>query len=215
MTGKSRRIFLIGSNMLQLELMSTFIADNTGTNCAVFPCLDEIRHCVGSNSLVMIDCTTWNNDFKSVVESVPANNHEEKNFLVLINVQPGMGIESEALHHGICGFLYVKDDAATLLKMIHAVFNSELWVSRNIMNSYFHGKHANTHYNGISFGLTPREIKILKAISHGCSNSKIADDFCISPHTVKTHIYHIFKKINVSSRLQAAHWSAQNNIFQS
>ncbi|MDX2479891.1 MAG: helix-turn-helix transcriptional regulator [Desulfuromusa sp.] len=33
---------------------------------------------------------------------------------------------------------------------------------------------------------------------------------CISMHTVKTHIYNIFRKIGVPSRTQAALWAAKN-----
>jgi DNA-binding NarL/FixJ family response regulator len=39
-----------------------------------------------------------------------------------------MGIETEALSHGVRGFLYEKDNADTLLKMINAVFSSEIWL---------------------------------------------------------------------------------------
>lgn len=59
-------------------------------------------------------------------------------------------------------------------------------------------------------GLTRREMEILDLIADGYSNQQIADALFISPHTVKTHLHNIFKKINVKRRLQAALWAAQN-----
>ena len=58
--------------------------------------------------------------------------------------------------------------------------------------------------------LTPREIEILGMIALGASNTEIAEKLFISPNTVKTHIYNLFKKINVTNRLQAAFWAAKN-----
>ena len=54
------------------------------------------------------------------------------------------------------------------------------------------------------FLLTKREIEILGYISDGYRNDQIADMAFISLGTVKTHIHHIFKKLNVQSRTQAA-----------
>jgi|GEM_PF-4210763 len=59
-------------------------------------------------------------------------------------------------------------------------------------------------------GLTRREVEILDLISNGYANQQIADELFISPHTVKTHLHNIFKKIKVKRRLQAALWAAQN-----
>jgi LuxR family transcriptional regulator of csgAB operon len=33
---------------------------------------------------------------------------------------------------------------------------------------------------------------------------------CLSIHTIKTHIYHIYKKIDVENRTQAVRWASQN-----
>jgi DNA-binding CsgD family transcriptional regulator len=59
-------------------------------------------------------------------------------------------------------------------------------------------------------GLTPREVEILAMVAVGAKNEEIAEKLYISPHTVKTHIYNIFKKIDVPNRLQAALWAASN-----
>ncbi len=58
--------------------------------------------------------------------------------------------------------------------------------------------------------LTPRQIEILALVAVGATNEQIADKLCISPQTVKSHLYNIFKKINVPNRVQAALWAAKN-----
>ena len=58
--------------------------------------------------------------------------------------------------------------------------------------------------------LTRREIEILSMLAVGATNEEIAEALFISPNTVKTHIYNIFKKIHVPNRLQAALWAAKN-----
>ena len=60
--------------------------------------------------------------------------------------------------------------------------------------------------------LTKREIDVLRLISEGCSNKKISDELSISERTVKNHISHIFRKIDVEDRTQAAVFAIRNKI---
>ena len=60
--------------------------------------------------------------------------------------------------------------------------------------------------------LTKREIDVLRLISEGCSNKKISDGLSISERTVKNHISHIFRKIDVEDRTQAAVFAIRNKI---
>lgn len=50
------------------------------------------------------------------------------------------------------------------------------------------------------YGLTNRELDILRLIYRGMSNNEIAEELFISKSTVKSHIYNIFRKANVKSR---------------
>jgi PAS domain S-box-containing protein len=52
--------------------------------------------------------------------------------------------------------------------------------------------------------LSDREIEVLHFVASGLTNNNIAAALAISPHTVKTHIMHIFNKLGVSDRTQAA-----------
>lgn len=53
-------------------------------------------------------------------------------------------------------------------------------------------------------GLTERERQILRLIARGLSNKLIARDLDITVGTVKVHIKHILKKLNLRSRVEAA-----------
>lgn len=60
--------------------------------------------------------------------------------------------------------------------------------------------------------LTKRELDVLRLISKGCSNKKISDELTISERTVKNHISHIFRKIDVEDRTQATVFAIRNKI---
>lgn len=51
--------------------------------------------------------------------------------------------------------------------------------------------------------LTPRETEILGLVAQGHSNPAIAERLVIGESTVKTHLLHVFEKLNVSDRTRA------------
>lgn len=53
------------------------------------------------------------------------------------------------------------------------------------------------------FQLSKREIEVLKHISNGLSNAQIAEKMFVSNNTIKTHISHIYTKLDVKNRVQA------------
>jgi DNA-binding CsgD family transcriptional regulator len=55
-----------------------------------------------------------------------------------------------------------------------------------------------------ALGLTAREQEVLEEAANGATNDEIAEKLWISPHTVRTHLHHIFEKLNVRTRTEAA-----------
>ena len=56
--------------------------------------------------------------------------------------------------------------------------------------------------------LTPREEEVLREIARGASNKEIARTLDIAETTVKIHVQHILRKLELSSRVQAAVYAA-------
>lgn len=56
-------------------------------------------------------------------------------------------------------------------------------------------------------GLTEQESRILEQLVEGKSNKLIARDLGIAEGTVKVHVKHVLKKLNLRSRVEAAVWA--------
>ena len=61
--------------------------------------------------------------------------------------------------------------------------------------------------------LSPRELDVLRGIARGASNKEIAREYGIAETTVKIHVQHILRKLNVSSRVHAAVIAAENGLL--
>jgi len=108
---------------------------------------------------------------------------------------------------GIRGYLKTTDTSLTMIKAIHAVHVGEIWAERRILEKAM-GKPMllpetlQTHVPGLP-PLTNREMEVLTMVLQGASNREIADSNSISERTVKTHLYRVYRKLNVKSRTKA------------
>jgi DNA-binding NarL/FixJ family response regulator len=134
-----------------------------------------------------------------------------QSLLALFNVNPNLGIYKEAITRGVRGIFFENESPQILSKGVQAILEGELWFSRDILAKCLleTGDAAKDHQE-TQPRLTSREKEILIMVASGHTNGKIAEELCVSPHTIKTHIYNIFKKINVPNRLQAALWATKN-----
>ena len=60
--------------------------------------------------------------------------------------------------------------------------------------------------------LTPREAEVLLLVARGLSNREIAAELFVSAATVKTHINHLFSKIDARDRAQAVHYAYTHGL---
>ena len=89
------------------------------------------------------------------------------------------------------------------------IANIVLLYKRDFTKSYLHeepqGMDLDTAMENVKekFELTKREVEILREIYDGKTNTQIADELFISESTVKAHIYNLFRKMDVRSRVEA------------
>lgn len=202
-------IYIVGPMKVQNSLIASYLGQAMGMNCEVVESVAEIppvnQKTAGEKILVLVDYMGC--DAKT---SLPV--HSKDVLLCLFNLDPNSGLEEEIVTNGARGFFYLGDSLEQFLIGVQAVFQGELWLSKEIMTRYILKNQGQRSPPRAQSGprLTRREKEILLMISEGAPNREIAEKLFISRHTVKTHIYHLFKKIKTTSRSQAASWAVKN-----
>jgi DNA-binding NarL/FixJ family response regulator len=213
--GKCGTIYISGGNSLFDSSLSYVLEHEVGAQCVMLENGMALSHeklfTAGNRVLLLID--TRERDFEADMVSFKINEYLQNGgfSIALLNVHRGIRIESRAFLRGIKGFFYRNDTTTQLVKGVRALFNGEVWITRDLLvQAALQTREADVRFVRESARLTPRETEILSLLSVGASNDEIGDRLFISPNTVKTHLYRIYKKIKVPNRFQAALWVAKN-----
>lgn len=108
---------------------------------------------------------------------------------------------------GIHGIIPRNIPEDLFIKAIYkVVVDNELWIDRKIASSIIEA-FRNQNYQKDRLGsewpdsiVTHREKEVVGLVAKGLSNKEIADAFCISEKTVKTHLTHIYQKFKFKNR---------------
>lgn len=198
-----KKIAIVGSCLIYNQLLASFVQEQTGAQCVTAMSMTELRN-RDSLDLYLLSCAKDKRTNIIDILHHDFNCQQHAGFLILFGLTPGIEIERAALAAGVRGFLYQNDSIETLLKAIEVVLCGEVWITRKMFSQCLDSQHA--RHGNQQAELTTRELEILKTLSKGHSNEMIAEALCISPHTVKTHLSNIFKKINVHNRRHAVNW---------
>ncbi|EGR1748705.1 LuxR C-terminal-related transcriptional regulator [Vibrio parahaemolyticus] len=136
---------------------------------------------------------------------------------VLVNAEPNLRIESLLTWSNLKGLFYFEDDFDKVMMGLKGILNGENWLSRDILNQLIGYLLSLNNTVGeletkLEMELTRREMQVLTALCQGGSNLDIADSLFVSEHTVKSHLYSIFRKLEVKNRMQAITWAKRNLI---
>lgn len=213
---KETRLYIVSPNTLQAQLLKTFL-DSELKIPNFYKNKLSLQRLTGETlerqCIYLLDCLGADRcDIEKelgigVDEYIPDNI-----FIVLYNIGAGIKLAPLVKRYQIRGIFFRDDSQSIFIKGMKSILKGDLWLSRKLLSEciLMPGEAANTQFAQELSQLSRREIQILKHVRSGASNQEIANTFNISLHTVKTHLYNIYKKINVSNRLQATLWAASN-----
>jgi two-component system NarL family response regulator len=113
---------------------------------------------------------------------------------------------TRALKAGAKAYILKDISASALIACIHDVLAGKTYLAPTAAAKLAEGV--------ARVQLTPRELSTLRLMADGHSNKEIATKLGISERTVKTHLGHLFEKLGVTSRTEAAKVAARRGLVR-
>jgi DNA-binding NarL/FixJ family response regulator len=133
--------------------------------------------------------------------------------IILAETLDNPGVAS-ALELGARGVILRDSPADVLFNSIRCVAAGGWWIDRGELPNLDASLRAlRRRRRATAFGLTLRELEIIKAVVGGSTNREIAGTFSISENTVKRHLSHIFNKIGASNRVELALFASHHRLI--
>ena len=139
-----------------------------------------------------IECTAR---LKQLLPSLP---------VIMLTVYEDSESIFSALKAGACGYLLKRSPPAEILEAIANVRSGGAPMTSEIARKVVAAFHTPPPVQVQTAVLTSREQEILELLSQGQLSKEIADQLNISFHTVRVHLKHIYEKLHVRSRAEAA-----------
>jgi len=124
--------------------------------------------------------------------------------IAVIYADPSEQLIAETLLAGAQGCISEVRDGDVFMKAVHCLAGGELWANRRATAMALEmGATNNASKSWHSTQLTRREWEVFSLVAVGKRNRQIAETLYISEQTVKRHLYSLYRKLHVPSRLEA------------
>jgi DNA-binding NarL/FixJ family response regulator len=208
-------IYVVGPCRVNNELLASFLDAKVGAKCVARESIDDVvgidGHETDKRKIILLDC--FAKDPERLVLEIESCYRALgiSDSVAVFNLIRGLRIEEEIVVLGVRGIFYVSDRPEHLQKGVLELLEGKTWLSREVLSRFIPetGKPRELSAKAVS-ALSQREIEILNLLTRGAMNTEIGEELHISRHTVKSHLYNIYKKIQVTNRLEAALWAKKN-----
>ncbi|MCX7827810.1 MAG: response regulator transcription factor [Thermanaerothrix sp.] len=115
---------------------------------------------------------------------------------------------------GIDAYVLKASGMTELLSAIRSVYRGHSYVDPKVAGKLLSTFNRRKEERDLLGRLTPRELEVLYWIAQGLNNSEIAKRMVLSEKTVKNHVSHILKKLDLVDRTQAAVFAWKRGLAQ-
>lgn len=155
--------------------------------------------------MILLDLNMQDMSGLEVLKIIKARSTDTR--VVMLTVSDDATDLVAALRSGADGYLLKEMDPEMLCGKLGQVVAGNVILSDRLMQLLAHSmREVNMPRPPDEAGLTEQERRILDLIAQGMSNKQIAREIGISDGTVKVHVKHLLRKLNLHSRLEAAVW---------
>ena len=109
----------------------------------------------------------------------------------------------DAIRAGASGYLLKKTPPAEIVEAVRELYRGGAPMTSSIARRVIHSFQAVPSTVVEDYRLTVRENEILYSLVDGLSYKRIADKYCVSISTIRTHICNIYQKLHVNSKAEA------------
>ncbi len=131
--------------------------------------------------------------------------------VVMVTVSDAAEDLIAALRGGADGYLLKDMEPETMMDALQTVARGRIVVSDELTHLMATALRADAKPKSVSeAGLTEQERRIVDLIAGGLSNKLIGRELDIAEGTVKVHVKHILRKLDLRSRVEAAVWAVEH-----
>ncbi len=121
--------------------------------------------------------------------------------IIVVTSEPSIANAFFALSNGAAAFMPKQSSSMDFVHAVNAVLNGYSYMPNDIMTQFVKSRRNLTRAGNV-FGLSPRELEIMKACSDGTSTKQVANNLDISVRTVETHRHNIYRKTNCRNQAE-------------
>ncbi len=134
--------------------------------------------------------------------------------VVMLTVYVSTEYLARAIAAGAAGYLLKDAEPEEIVRVVQAAAEGDRVIDATLLQSVLAHTPVAEDDALQQADLTQQELRVLKLIALGLNNDAIAETLVVSRNTVKTHVRHIFEKLGVSDRTQAAIWAVRNGLAE-
>ena len=208
------RVLVVHKTRLIANIIASVLSDEedihvVGTAITIEEALDKLK--MSRCNMVLVAATLENDSALQLTESVAVSFPDTK--VLVIGVPKSEDVILQYVMAGASGYVLQNVPAEKLLDNVRAAHDDKALISPTVaavlMEQVAELSHISAQYEldpEVVETLTPRERDVLSLIGDGMTNQEIASQLVIEVGTVKNHVHNILKKLDVTSREEAANY---------
>jgi DNA-binding NarL/FixJ family response regulator len=151
----------------------------------------------GEPDIFLVDIRLPGIDGLEVTRRLNDEHPDVRVIILTASEDPAYG--TEAMRAGAKAYVLKSAQGEEVLDTVRMVSHGHAVLDRGVWNALAEQRRS----RGEQFGLTAREMDVLRLLGKGYRNRDIAESLGLSPTTVKTHVARIFKRLEVNDRTDA------------